>query len=76
MALMNGREYLKKSRSKKEFLDALRALKEAARNDKNLIPFIVDCAKVYCTMGEIMGIIREAFGMRYDPLGKIETPLK
>jgi methylmalonyl-CoA mutase N-terminal domain/subunit len=67
---------LRKTRSKRDVLDALSALKSAAKDEKNLIPYIVDCAKVYCTMGEIMGVIREAYGMRYDPLGKLQSPLK
>jgi methylmalonyl-CoA mutase N-terminal domain/subunit len=41
---------------------ALGALKAAAVTDENLIPFLVDCARAYCTEGEIVNALREVFG--------------
>jgi methylmalonyl-CoA mutase N-terminal domain/subunit len=41
---------------------ALQSLKSAARGDDNLIPLLVDCARAYCTEGEIIGALREVFG--------------
>jgi methylmalonyl-CoA mutase N-terminal domain/subunit len=40
-------------------LDALRA---AAGSETNLIPPLVDCARAYCTEGEIVGTLKEVFG--------------
>jgi methylmalonyl-CoA mutase N-terminal domain/subunit len=40
----------------------LDALKAAAGTDQNLIPPLVDCARAYCTEGEIVGALRDVFG--------------
>ena len=41
---------------------ALTRLQEAARTDENLMPLLIDCARAYCTEGEIVGALREVFG--------------
>jgi methylmalonyl-CoA mutase N-terminal domain/subunit len=41
---------------------ALEALKSAAGGEENLIPLLVDCARAYCTEGEIVSALREVFG--------------
>jgi methylmalonyl-CoA mutase, N-terminal domain len=41
---------------------SLEALKAAAATDENLIPLLVDCARAYCTEGEIVGALRDVFG--------------
>jgi methylmalonyl-CoA mutase N-terminal domain/subunit len=41
---------------------ALLALRSAAAGEENLIPLLVDCARAYCTEGEIVGALREVFG--------------
>jgi methylmalonyl-CoA mutase N-terminal domain/subunit len=41
---------------------ALASLKSAAGGDDNLIPLLVDCARAYCTEGEIVGALKEVFG--------------
>jgi methylmalonyl-CoA mutase N-terminal domain/subunit len=43
-------------------MQAMDRLKEAARTDENLMPLLVDCARAYCTEGEIVGALREVFG--------------
>jgi methylmalonyl-CoA mutase N-terminal domain/subunit len=42
---------------------ALERLKAAAMDEgENLIPPMVDCARAYCTEGEIVNALREVFG--------------
>jgi len=41
---------------------ALVRLRDAARTDENLIPLLVDCARAYCTEGEIVDALQEVFG--------------
>ncbi len=41
---------------------ALARLRAAAATDENLIPVLVDCARAYCTEGEIVGALRDVFG--------------
>ncbi len=41
---------------------ALDKLKAAAGTDENLVPLLVDCARAYCTEGEIIGALKDVFG--------------
>jgi methylmalonyl-CoA mutase N-terminal domain/subunit len=43
--------------------EALRQLKSAAEDEsENLIPPLIDCARAYCTEGEIVDALRQVFG--------------
>ncbi|MDI7252465.1 MAG: methylmalonyl-CoA mutase family protein, partial [Actinomycetota bacterium] len=53
---------LRAERSAAEVERTLEALKEGARGDANLMPLIIDCARAYCTEGEIIGALKEVFG--------------
>ncbi len=53
---------LRAERSASEVERTLQALKEGARGDANLMPLIIDCARAYCTEGEIIGALKEVFG--------------
>jgi methylmalonyl-CoA mutase N-terminal domain/subunit len=55
----------------KERLAELYAKKE---DRYNLMPCIIEAVKAYATAGEIMGVIRKARGLSYDPLGIIDCP--
>jgi len=41
---------------------ALEKLRKAAETEENLMPLIIDCARLYCTEGEIAGTLRKVFG--------------
>jgi methylmalonyl-CoA mutase N-terminal domain/subunit len=48
---------------------ALDSLRAAARTpSENLMPHTVECVRAYCTIGEIMGTLREEFGTFSEPL--------
>ena len=53
---------LRASRSASEVTGKLDALEAAARSTDNLMPFIVDAAAVYATVGEISDRLRAVFG--------------
>ena len=42
--------------------EALVALKAAATTGENLMPHFIGCARVYATLGETCGVLREIFG--------------
>jgi methylmalonyl-CoA mutase N-terminal domain/subunit len=42
---------------------ALDALEQAARGEENLMPTILECARAYCTVGEICHRLRAVFGV-------------
>lgn len=50
---------------------------DAKKGDRfNLMPSIIDAVKAYATVGEIMGVIRKARGLTYDPFQMIDCPFK
>lgn len=55
-------EKLKKDRDGSVVEETLMILKEKAKTDENLMPYILDSVKAYATLGEICGVLREVFG--------------
>jgi methylmalonyl-CoA mutase N-terminal domain/subunit len=53
---------LRATRSNDEVTRKLSALRAAAKGTENLMPFIFDAVKAYCTLGEICDTMREVFG--------------
>ncbi|MDY6764953.1 MAG: methylmalonyl-CoA mutase family protein, partial [Halobacteria archaeon] len=51
---------VRNDRDDREVERKLNALREAARGDENLMPYIIDAVKVYATVGEISDAMREA----------------
>jgi len=53
---------LRANRSATRVEETLERLKEGARGDANLMPLIIECARAYCTEGEIVNALKEVFG--------------
>lgn len=53
---------IRSERSNEEVNIKLKALKDAAQTDANLMPYIVDAVKVYASVGEICNTMRDVFG--------------
>jgi len=53
---------LRAERSKEEVGRRLAALRKAAENTENLMPYIYEAVKAYATLGEICDAMREVFG--------------
>jgi len=58
---------LRERRDGEKARTALASLGGAARGDENLMPYILDCARAYCTIGEISNELRAVFG-EYRPV--------
>jgi len=41
---------------------------EAAAGTENLMPRILDCSRAYCTLGEMIGSLKEVFGVYKEPI--------
>ena len=52
----------KNSRDIKLVQEKLKKVKEFAKTDANLMPYIIDAVKAYATTGEICNVLREVFG--------------
>jgi len=46
----------------------LDALREAAKTTENLMPYILDCARAYCTLYEIRAAMETVFGAYREPV--------
>jgi methylmalonyl-CoA mutase N-terminal domain/subunit len=58
---------LKKRRDSAQVEDKLAALKAAAEGTENLMPHFIDCAHAYCTLGEMVNVLKEVFGEYVEP---------
>ena len=56
-------EKLKQSRDEEKAQLCLAKVKEIAQTKENLIPYILDAVKAYCSVGEIIGILKSVFGV-------------
>ncbi len=59
---------LRATRDEAQCTERLRALREAARGEANLIPFILDAARAYCTLFEIRAAMEDVFGAYREPV--------
>jgi methylmalonyl-CoA mutase N-terminal domain/subunit len=41
--------------------------KAAVQEDVNLMPLLVDCAKAYCTVGEMVNVLKDEWGEFQQP---------
>ncbi len=46
----------------------LNALRRASEAHDNVMPYLIDCAKAYVTLGEMTDVLREVFGLYQEPL--------
>lgn len=53
---------LRQKRNNEACTESLQKLKLAAKGSENLMPFVLDAAEKYCTLGEIADVLREVFG--------------
>ena len=60
-------QHLRKKRNNSQVEDKLNQLKSAARTNTNLMPLLVECAKAYCTLGEMVNTLKEVFGEYDEP---------
>ena len=59
---------VKKMRSQSRVRQALADLSRAARDEVNLMPFLLRCVKAYATLGEIMDALKAVYGEYQEPI--------
>ena len=60
---------VKRTRSSADVTATLSALESAAgKDDVNLMPLLVDCAKAYCTVGEMVDVLKNQWGEFHQPV--------
>ena len=58
---------LKKDRDNKAVSKSLKGLEGAAGDQKNVMPYLVECSKHYATVGEMANVFRDVFGEYVEP---------
>jgi len=58
---------LRRTRDNKAVSGCLKALEKAAVEKKNVMPFLVDCCRVYATVGEMASVFRQVYGEHKEP---------
>ncbi len=53
---------LRAKRDNKKVNELMTTLRSKAEGEENLMPYIIDCVRAYCTLGEITGVFKEVFG--------------
>jgi methylmalonyl-CoA mutase N-terminal domain/subunit len=64
---VNRLNRLRKDRDHQSVERALKALRKAAQDDENLMPYILDAVRAYATLGETCGVLRDVFGEYREP---------
>jgi methylmalonyl-CoA mutase N-terminal domain/subunit len=64
---------LRNTRDQQKVGSALREVYIATKEGRNVVRPVIEAAKACATVGEIVGIIRMAYGYDYDPLKQIGT---
>ena len=65
---------LRKTRDQQLVRNTLKELYLATKEGRNVVQATIEAAKAYATIGEVVGVIRMAYGYDYDPLVQITTP--
>ena len=66
-AQVNNLKELRRNRDNNEVKRTLKELRKAANGTENLMPYIMDCVRVYTTLGEIINELKEVFGEYREP---------
>ncbi|MBZ0297341.1 MAG: methylmalonyl-CoA mutase family protein [Anaerolineae bacterium] len=61
-------ETLRAQRDHTQVSEALNQLRQACEADENVMPYLIDAAKAYATLGEITQVMREVFGIYREPV--------
>ncbi len=59
---------LRAERDNGQVAATLAALRTACAGTDNTMPYLLDCARAYCTLGEIIDVMREVFGVYHEPV--------
>jgi methylmalonyl-CoA mutase N-terminal domain/subunit len=60
--------HLRKTRDNTLVERRLNELREAAKNNENMMPHILDAARAYCTLYEIRAAMEDVFGAYREPV--------
>ncbi|PJF32616.1 MAG: methylmalonyl-CoA mutase [Phototrophicales bacterium] len=59
---------LRRERDNEQVSQTLNALHRAIESGENVMPYLIDCAKAYATLGEITDVMRQQLGLYQEPV--------
>lgn len=65
---INRLNQLRRERDNEKVQSTLNALRHATESSENVMPYLIDCAKAYVTLGEMTDVLREVFGLYQEPV--------
>lgn len=66
----------RETRDQSQLLAAFERLYDVVQSGQNMLEAVIACNEAGGTMGEIAGILRQAWGTPYDPYGYLSSPLE
>jgi len=60
-------KWVRENRNQQRWKRALDELRRAAERGENIMPYVLNAAKAYATLGEIMGTLKEVYGVYVEP---------
>ena len=64
---VEGLRAVKRERSERDVAMRLKDLEGAAKEGRNVMPYLVECCKAYATVGEMTNIFRQIYGEFQEP---------
>jgi methylmalonyl-CoA mutase N-terminal domain/subunit len=58
---------VKRERDNRKVVQLLKDLETAAREEKNVMPYLLECCKAYATVGEMTKVFRGVYGEFEEP---------
>jgi methylmalonyl-CoA mutase, N-terminal domain len=58
---------VKRERDSQKVVQTLQNLEKAAREEKNVMPYLLECCKAYTTVGEMTKVFKEVYGEFKEP---------
>jgi len=65
----------RQDREQDRLLSSFQRLHDVVQTEENMLEAVIECTEAGATMGEVAGIMRQAWGAKYDPYGYLESPL-
>ncbi len=58
---------VRRERDNRKVVQLLKELEKAAREEKNVMPYLLECCKAYATVGEMTRVFKEVYGEFKEP---------
>jgi methylmalonyl-CoA mutase N-terminal domain/subunit len=64
---VQGLKEVRRERNRRKVTQLLKDLENAAKTEKNVMPYLLECCKAYATVGEMTKVFKEVYGEFKEP---------